>query len=159
MNFRDLTRKKKQLPEEDCVALLQKEKRGVLSVLGDGGYPYGTPLDHYYDADENTLYFHCGRVGHRLDALKSCDKASYCCVEAGEPIEGDWALRVRSVIAFGRVEVIDDYDKVVDITTKLSRRFTDDEDYIRDEIRRFARATLLLALHIEHLCGKVVEEK
>lgn len=159
MTFRELARKKKELPRTECDALLKEEKRGVLSVVGDGGYPYGTPMDHYYDAEEGVLYFHCGRAGHRLDALRSCGKASYCCIGAPEEIEGSWAKRIRSVIAFGRVEILDDPDKVVDITTRLSRKFTDDEDYIQQEIEGFGRATLLLALHIEHLCGKVVEER
>ena len=158
MSFRELTRKKKELPRAECVRLLCEEKRGVLSVLGDGGYPYGMPMDHYYDEAANTLYFHCGRVGHRLDALRDCDKASYCCLASPEDIEGDWAKRVSSVIVFGRVEILDDYDKVVDITTKLCHKFTQDEAYIAREIKQSGRGTLLLALKIEHMCGKIVKE-
>ena len=159
MTFRELTRKKKKLSQEECAALLHTEKRGVLSVLGDGGYSYGTPINHWYDEAGGVLYFHCGRVGHRLDALRACDKASFCCVGTPEDVEGSWAKRVRSVVAFGRVEIIDDRDKVVDITTKLCHKFTDDEAYIARELEGFAPATLLLALHIEHLCGKVVVEQ
>ena len=159
MKFRELVRKKKQLPPEDCAALLKEQKRGVLSVLGDGGYPYGTPMDHYYSEEEGVLYFHCGRVGHRLDALRLNDKASYCCLGEPEEIEGSWAKRIRSVIVFGRVEIIDDYDRMVDITTKLCHKFTDDEAYIRREIEQSGRGTLLLALHIEHMCGKEIVEE
>ncbi len=159
MTFRELTRKKKELPREDCARLLREEKRGVLSVLGDGGYPYGTPMDHWYDEEENVLWFHCGRIGHRLDALRRCGKASYCCLGAPEDVEGSWARRVRSVIVFGQVEIIDEREKVVDITSKLCRKFTDDEAFIAREIERFAPATLLLALRIEHMCGKVVMEE
>ena len=159
MSFRELARKNKKLSDEECLAILRREKRGVLSVLGDGGYPYGTPLDHFYDEDDGVLYFHCGRAGHRLDALRACDKVSYCCLAEPEPIEGSWALRVRSVVVFGRMEIVDDYARMVDIITKLCHKFTDDEAYIAEEIARFGRGTLLLALHIEHMCGKVVEEK
>ena len=159
MKFRELIRKKKALPREDCIRILQEEKRGVLSVLGDGGYPYGTPVNHYYDAAENVLWFHCGRIGHRLDALRVCDKASFCCVSGGESVEGSWALRFRSAVAFGRVEIVDDHDKMVDITTKLTRKFTDDEDFLRRELEQFGKATLLLALHVEHLSGKAITEE
>lgn len=159
MSFRELARKRKELPREDCLRLLREEKRGVLSVLGDDGYPYGMPMNHYYDEREDVLYFHCGRAGHRLDALRRCDKASYCCLGAAERIPGSWARRVKSVVVFGRAEILDDYDRVVDITTKLSRKFTGDEAYIAREIEQFGRATLLLALHVEHLCGKLVEER
>ena len=47
--FREMLRKKQELSKEECIEILKKEKRGVLSVLGDEGYPYGMPINHYYD--------------------------------------------------------------------------------------------------------------
>ena len=158
MEFRPLARKNKELPLQDCLALLRSEKRGVLSVIGDGGYPYGTPMNHFYNDEDGKLYFHCGRLGHRLDSLHANDKASFCCIEQGAPIPDDWALQVKSVIAFGRIEIIDDREKVYDIAARLSRRFTDDEEYIAEEIRRSGPGTLLLAMTIDHICGKIVKE-
>ena len=37
MSFRELIRKKKALPCAECLRILETEKRGVLSVLGEGG--------------------------------------------------------------------------------------------------------------------------
>ena len=48
MEFREMMRIKQQLPQEECIRILKEELRGVLSVLGDGDYPYGMPLNHYY---------------------------------------------------------------------------------------------------------------
>ena len=45
--FRELVRKNKQLSMEDCVLVLKNETRGVLSVQGDDGYPYGMPMNHF----------------------------------------------------------------------------------------------------------------
>ena len=39
--FRELARQNKKLSMDECVRVLTDEKRGVLSVNGDGGYPYG----------------------------------------------------------------------------------------------------------------------
>jgi len=156
--FRELTRKSKQISETECIELLTNETRGVLSVLGDGGYPYGIPMNHFYDADTGCIYFHCGRGGHRLDALQRADKVSFCVCEAGEREAGDWALTVRSVIVFGRIEIIDDLDETVRITTKLCHKFTQDEAYIQREIAASARGTLLLKLLPLHMCGKRVKE-
>ena len=158
MDFRPLVRKHEELPTEECLALLRQEKRGVLSVLGDGGYPYGTPINHFYNDEDGKLYFHCGRLGHRLDSLRRDAKASFCCMDAGTRVDGGWALLVRSVIVFGRIEIVDDYERLVDVSTRLSLRFTDDLDYIRDEIERSGRAALLLVLTPEHVCGKLVKE-
>jgi len=155
--FRDLARKNKRIPQEDCIALLQNERRGVLSVHGDDGYPYGSPMNHYYH-DDGCLYFHCGRAGHRLDALRRDDKVSYCVMDKGVRPESEWAYDVRSVIVFGRMEIINDWDVMVDVAARLSRQFPCSEEYIREEIARSGKGTLILKLTPEHICGKMVNE-
>ena len=156
--FRELTRKAKELPCEESIELLRSEKRGILSVIGDDGYPYGMPMNYWY-GDDGCIWFHCGKeTSHRLDALKRCDKVSFCVCEQGVAEEDDWALKVRSVIVFGRMEIIDDAEMIADISYKLSRQFTDDESYISKEIAAFGAKTLLLKLQPEHICGKRVKE-
>ncbi|MBO7677619.1 MAG: pyridoxamine 5'-phosphate oxidase family protein, partial [Erysipelotrichaceae bacterium] len=54
--FRKLLRSRQQLSEEECFEILKQQKRGVLSVNGDDGYPYGMPMNHYYE--DGYLYFH-----------------------------------------------------------------------------------------------------
>jgi nitroimidazol reductase NimA-like FMN-containing flavoprotein (pyridoxamine 5'-phosphate oxidase superfamily) len=116
------------------------------------------PMNHFYNPEDRCIYFHCGRNGHRLDSLKRSSKASFCVCEQGYKENGDWAYHVRSVIVFGEVEIIDDIDVVSHIARKLSYKFTHDEAYIQNEIDRFAKATLLLKLTPEHVCGKFVKE-
>ena len=156
--FRELIRKNKKLSMEECVHVLKTEKRGVLSVNGDDGYPYGMPMNHWYNAEDGKIYFHCGNIGHRLDALKKDNRVSFCTYDAGYREPGQWALNVKSVIVFGKVEIVDDLNRIVDITTKLSHKFTQDEAYIKDEIQRHAHRTVLLELTPEHICGKFVNE-
>ena len=157
--FRELVRKHKQLPMEACVEVLKNETRGVLSVQGDDGYPYGMPMNHFYNEDDGCVYFHCGKVGHRLDALKKDDKVSFCVYDQGVRAEGDWVYNVRSVIVFGRIEIIDDMEQIVDITRRLSLKFIQDEEHIRREIESAAHRTLLMKLRPEHICGKLVREE
>lgn len=156
--FRELSRKSKQLPNEVCIDLLKTETRGILSVLGDEGYPYGTPMNHYYCDEDCCIYFHCGRAGHRLDALRKQNKVSFCVYDRGYRNEGEWALNVRSVVVFGHVEIIDDLNEVIRIVTPLCHKFTQDEAYIRNEMTRSAGGALLLKLIPDHMCGKLVNE-
>ncbi len=156
--FRELLRKNQQLSQEECIERLKSETRGVLSVLGDDDYPYGMPMNHWYNEEDGNLYFHCGKVGHRLDALRKYDKVSFCIYDRGYRNEGEWAWNVKSVIVFGKMQIIDDMGQIVDITTKLSHKFTQDEEYIRKEIEQYGPATLLLRLVPEHICGKKVVE-
>ena len=55
--FRELARKKKQITTEECIQVLKNEKRGVLSVLGDADYPYGMPMNHWYNEEDGKIYF------------------------------------------------------------------------------------------------------
>ena len=156
--FRELTRKNKQLPTDDCIKILINEKRGVLSVNGDGGYPYGAPMNHFYNEADGCIYFHCGKVGHRLDALKKDSKVSFCVYDGGYRNDNEWALNIKSVVVFGKIEAIDDIDTVTRISEQLSRKFTQDSEYISNEIKLYADKTLLLKLTPEHICGKLVTE-
>ena len=138
--------------------MLETEPRGVLSLLGDDGYPYGVPHDHWYNREDGKLYFHSGPAGHKVDALCRCDKASYCVYDSGFRREGEWALNIRSVIVFGRIEIVEDPEEAMEICRKLSRKFTSDEAYIEEEVRRAGPRTLVFALRPEHMTGKLVNE-
>lgn len=67
---------------------------------------------------------------------------SFCIYDSGYQKEGQWAFNIRSVIVFGKIEVIRDIDRIVDNTTKLRHKFTQDEAYIQDEIEKHAHRTL-----------------
>ena len=156
--FRKMMRIKQQLPQEECVEILKSELRGVLSVLGDDGYPYGMPINHYYCEEDGKLYFHGGKKGHKIDAMRRCDKASFCVYDEGYRRDGEWALNIRSVIVFGRIEFVEDRDTMLRLSAELSRKFTDDEEYIAREIEGYAANTLMFALVPEHITGKRIRE-
>ena len=156
--FRELTRKNKQISNEKCIEILKTETRGILSVNGENGFPYGMPMNHYYCEKTNKIYFHCGKTGYRLDCLKNDNKASFCIYTKGTKKETDWALDVESVIIFGEIKIIEEQETVRSIATKLSHKFTDDEEYINNEIKNYLNETLLLELTPLHICGKLIKE-
>lgn len=156
--FREMMRKKQQLTEEECIEILKKELRGVLSVLGDDDYPYGMPINHYYCEKDGKLYFHGGKKGHKIDAMKRHEKASFCVYDEGFRKEGEWALNIKSVIVFGKIEFVEDREIVYRISEELSHKFTDDDEYIQYEIRHSGPGTLMFALTPEHITGKIVNE-
>ena len=158
MEFRPMRRSKQELSREECIEILKAQPRGVLSVLGDEGYPYGMPMNHWYCEENGRLYFHSGMKGHKVDAIRNDEKVSFCVYDEGYTEPGQWMKRVTSVIVFGRMEIVDDVDEVVRVATALSRKFTDDEGYIAREIKAFAHETRLLRLTPEHICGKHVAE-
>lgn len=156
--FREMARIRQQLTQEECLCILKNEKRGVLSVLEDDGYPYGMPMNHYYCEEDGIIYFHGGKAGHKIDAIRRSDKASFCEYDGGFREEGEWFLRIHSVIVFGRIRIVDDPERIREISRLLSLKFTSDENYIGNEIAKYGANTLLLALVPEHISGKLVKE-
>ena len=156
--FRKMRRFKQQISDEECIRILREEPRGVLSMIGDDGYPYGIPLDHWYCEDDGKIYFHGAKEGHKLDAIAKCDKVSFCVYDQGFMKEGEWALNIRSVVVFGRISLVTDTDKARKICDAICRKFTDDEEYIRKELEHALPRVQCLELTIEHMTGKLVNE-
>ena len=106
--FRELTRIKQQMPMEECIQLLKEETRGVLSVLGDDDYPYGAPINHFYDEESGKIYFHVGtQSSHRNDSIKKHNKVCLTVLNQGYKNEGEWFYNVKSVVVFGKMAVIE----------------------------------------------------
>ncbi|MEE0872903.1 MAG: pyridoxamine 5'-phosphate oxidase family protein [Ruminococcus sp.] len=156
--FRKMRRFKQQLSEEKCIQILNEQPRGVLSMIGDDGYPYGIPMTHWYSEKDGKIYFHCAKEGHKIDALNACNKVSFCVTDTGFRRSGEWALNISSVVVFGRINTVSDEDKKREICINLCRKFTDDENYIRKELASAFSRVNCLELEIEHMTGKLVNE-
>ncbi|MBP3771152.1 MAG: pyridoxamine 5'-phosphate oxidase family protein [Treponema sp.] len=157
--FRQMRRFKQQVSEEKCIEILKNEWRGVLAVLGDDGYPYTIPLDFYYDEGDGKIYFHGAKEGHKVDAIEKCDKVSFCVMDKGFKKDEDWALNITSVVAFGRIKKVEDFEKVKEKVCKLGRKYHPSAEAVEIEWENAKNRVLCLEMTIEHMTGKLVNEK
>ena len=129
--FREIRRKKQLLPEETAVEMLQRNTSGTLALLGDDDYPYAVPLSFIYL--NGKLYFHSAKNGHKIDAVRNYEKASFCVIDRDQIVPEKFTTHYRSVIAFGKVRLIEEVEEM------RSNAFYCHS--ISDEIfRRFCRA-------------------
>ena len=156
--FREVARKKQALTPEQIIEILKAEKRGVLSVQGDNGYPYGLPMNFWYNEENGYIYFHSGKKGHKTDAISADNKVSFCVYDEGYKKDGEWSLNISSVIVFGRMHTVVDSEKAIEIYRKMSLKYTSDIEYIDSEIQKFAKDTVCYELQPEHITGKIVNE-
>ena len=156
--FRKMRRFNQQISDLECIEILKNTKRGVLSLIGDDGYPYGLPIDYWYCEDDGKIYFHGAKEGHKIDSIKACGKASYCVYDEGFRKEGDWALNIKSVVIFGKISFVEDEEKAREICTALVRKFTDDEEYLEKELKNALPRVQCLEFAPEHMTGKMVNE-
>lgn len=155
--FRPMRRFKQQLPEEDCIAILKGAYRGFLSVIGEGGYPYTLPINFVFD--EGHIYFHCALEGHKMDAIRACDKVCFTVID--EPVRepGDWWFHVRSVICRGRISTIEDDAEHLSKLKMIGAKYFPEGYDIDGDIRKNGPHAAILDLHVEHMSGKRVREK
>ncbi|MCR5791937.1 MAG: pyridoxamine 5'-phosphate oxidase family protein [Lachnospiraceae bacterium] len=156
--FREMRRFKQQISTEECIRILKEQPRGVLSMIGDQGFPYGIPLDHWYDEKSGHIYFHCAKDGHKMDAIQKCNKVGYCVYDKGYRKTGEWALNINSVVIFGKINIVEDEAKKREICIEISKKFTDDEAYIAKEMESAFGRVCCLELVVEHMTGKLVNE-
>ena len=152
--FREMRRKRQQLTEAECVEILRKNTSGVLAVFGDDGYPYAVPLSYVYD--DGTLYFHCAKSGHKLDAIKACDKVSFCVIDQDLVVPEEYTTYFRSVISFGRASIMTQEDEIRGAIEKLAiKYYPDDSKENRDSaIEKEYKAMRMVRIQIEHMSGK-----
>lgn len=154
--FREMRRIKQQLTTEECKRILQVSNRAVISMLGDDGYPYGVPIDYYYDTTDNAIYIHCAKVGHKIDAIKKCDKVSFTTWHEIKKIEHGY--EVESVIIFGRAKFIDDMKTVEKQLWNVGSKYHNDYEFTKDEVERNLDRVQIIKIEIENMTGKHINE-
>ena len=151
--FREMRRKRQQLSEEESIGILQKSTAGTLALLGDNDYPYAVPISHVYA--DGRLYFHSALSGHKVDAIRKCDKASFCVIEQDEVHPEKYTTFFRSVIAFGRIHIIENEAEKLETARMLGNRFNpNQEEALQKELENGLSRMLMIRFDIEHLTGK-----
>ena len=156
--FRPMRRFKQQLSDSEALEVLSNAKRGVLSVIGDDGWPYGVWLNPHYRKEDGRIYFHGAKDGHKIDALRKDARASFTVIDDGVRDQGGWAYTFRSVVVFGRIEFVEDHEFALDLCRELARRFNPSEADIEKEIQMAGARVQVLCLIPEHITGKRVHE-
>lgn len=152
--FREMRRKKQALSEKDCAAVLNRGTSGVLALLGEEGYPYAVPLSYLYDGEK--LYFHSAKSGHKLDAVRSNPKASFCVIDQDQIIPEEYTTYFRSVIAFGTVRIVEEEEEKRSAIEKLALKYApeDTAENRRNAIDREWAPLCMLEMTVDHLSGK-----
>ena len=75
--FKPVRKKINEIDYSAAEALLQSNRRGILAMNGDNGYPYAIPINYFYDCVGQKVYFHGAKAGHKVDALKTSDNLCF----------------------------------------------------------------------------------
>ena len=156
--FRQIRKKKNALSLEDAKKLLHQERRGVLAVNGDDGYPYAMPVNYFYDEEAGKIYFHGAKAGHKVDSLKKDDKVCFTVFGNEEIREEEWAPFMQSTIVFGRCHLLADQDEAMKKVAKFAMKYYPSKELVDEEVAEDGRAVQMFEITIEHMSGKQVKE-
>ena len=156
--FREMRRFKQQLSEEECRKVLTEERRGVLAVNGDDGYPYSVPVNFYYNPEKNWIVFHGAKVGHKVDSIRNNDKVCFTTWDKGYQKE-DWSYYVNSVVVFGRAVLVENPEEVYEEAMKFGAKYFPTREELETEMKQSFHRTQFILLKIEHMTGKLVHEQ
>lgn len=151
--FREMRRRKQVLDEKETLEILANSSSGVLALLGDEGYPYTVPLSYVYSGGK--IYFHGAKTGHKVDAIRGYDKASFCVVEKDEVVPDEYTTYFRSVVAFGRIRILEEESEIRSSIELLAAKYgPGSKEKDMQAIEREYNALCMFELTIEHVTGK-----
>jgi uncharacterized protein len=147
-----MRRKDREIDSKEAIALLSKSDYGILSTIGKNGQPYGTPLNYVYK--DSSLYFHCARIGHKLENIENNPKVSFCVVGKTNVLPAEFATKYESVIAFGVASEAQGEERISALqwlVEKYSPEFIEEgKKYIEEK----DNATKVIKIEIGHISAK-----
>ncbi len=151
--FKEMRRKDREVGREDTINLLEKGQYGVLSTVGENGYPYGVPVNYVYAG--GGIYFHCAVEGAKVDNILFNNKVSFCVVGDTAPVPEKFSFKYESAIVFGKCAEVFEKEKtdaLLALVRKYSAGFMEKGmKYIDNDSSK----TKVFKIDIEHISGKV----
>lgn len=150
--FRKMRRAKQQLSEQEILQILENGQTGVLGVIGDNDYPYTVPVNYVYA--ENKIYIHGAKNGHKQDAIKHCDKVSFCVIEKADIIASELTTAFKSVILFGKAKILQNENEIFHGAQLLGLKYSNDKNMIEQAIKSDKDVLSVIEITIDHISGK-----
>lgn len=147
----EMRRFRQELDRDEIERILREGTSGVLALCDADGMPYAVPLSYAWVGD--TIYFHSALTGHKIADIRQNPKASFCVIARDDVHPAEFVTYYQSVIAFGRIEIVDDPAGKTAGLKHLSDKYCPGIDPTA-EISRFIDNVLILKFHIESLTGK-----
>jgi hypothetical protein len=112
------------------------------------------PLNYgYYN---NALYIHSAPIGKKIELLKLNNKVCFEIDVAGDLITGDmscdWSINYRSLIGYGTMEIITDFDEKQTGLDIIMRQHGKNENNVYK--KHNIDSIVILKLNIEQITGK-----
>ena len=100
------------------------------------------------------ILFHGAKAGHKFEAMKANDKVSFCVIDKDEVVGEELTTYYSSVIAFGKVRILEEKDEIIEVAKCIGMNFTDNKEKVDASAEKEFPALACFEINIEHLTGK-----
>ncbi|MBC8465635.1 pyridoxamine 5'-phosphate oxidase family protein [bacterium] len=144
--------KKRAIPREEAVEILERAEYGVLSTVSENGMPYGVPLN--YCLIDDCIYFHCALEGQKIDNIEQNRSISFCAVGETEVLPEKFATHYESVIVAGEIDEVFGNVKQIALEGLVKKYCPDFMEKGMKYIKRDIDKTRVFKITIKNLTGK-----
>jgi len=121
-------KKKLHANPETIKEVIDKCDACFIGMVDENNMPYVLPFNFGYDG--KCLFFHSAPTGRKMDILKQkphvcvAFSADHQLAKQSDNVACSYSMKFRSVLAFGKVEFIDDYEQKIDALNHIMEKYT-----------------------------------
>ncbi len=107
--------------------IIDKCEACFIGMVDQKGKPYVLPFN--FGFEDGVIYLHSAMAGKKIAILKNnpnvciCFSTDHLLFHRHEPVACSYGMKYRSVLAYGNIEFIDDYDEKVRILNIIMRKY------------------------------------
>lgn len=148
-----MRREDKEITEQYIMDEIMKKARVCHLAVSYKDMPYIIPMSFGYA--NGVLYFHSAPEGLKLSILRENPQACFEVEVDTQVVPGklgcDWTMHYQSVIGFGEVQFIEEYEEKRQALQMIMQQYSDQETLYRDET--LSKITLF-KLNVNTMTGK-----
>ena len=151
-----IRRKDKEITDSEKLKKILNEAGYVTLALVKDNEPYLVSLSHYYDAEENSIYFHSASEGKKLDIMRSNPVVwGQAILDHGYHV-GQCSHLYASVMFKGTVDFVDDMETKRRVFRNMVLKLEPDPESIMDDTlnSKSMLTTPVGRVSIEYMSGK-----
>ncbi|NBI62668.1 5-nitroimidazole antibiotic resistance protein [Clostridiales bacterium] len=150
---REMYKKERQMSEADVIKACQSGNHGTLSMIGDDGYPYATPVNYIYI--DGKIYIHSAKYGYKVDCVNRDNKVCFSAIINAKVEQSKFTAAFQSIIAKGKIHAVEDEGERRKVLEQFIYKLS--PDFVENGMKFVDGAigkTLLLCMDIEEMTGK-----
>lgn len=149
-----MRRKDKKITDEELIEEIFRKSQVCRLGIHDHPAPYVIPFNYGYE--NRTLYIHTARSGKSIDLLRLNPRVGIEIELSSKILKGDqscqWTTQYRSLIGYGRVQIIDDFDEKQKALDLIMAHYGRPDGNLYE--KKFVQAILILKVMVENVSGK-----